>query len=93
MASKRATWRPEKAAKNLAKHKVSFEEAETALHDPLARWEPDWAMGEMRFAVIGVSERGRLLFVVTIEIADNQLHIISARKAERHERKRYEQGD
>lgn len=63
------------------------------MHDPLARWEPDWAKGEMRFDVLGISDRGRLLFVVTIEVVDDQLHIISARKAEQHERKRYEQGD
>ena len=92
MSEKRATWDPVKAAKNVAKHKVTFEEAETVFADELAMWLADWEHGEMRLNVIGLSASGRHLFVVTIELDEDELHIISARKADRHERKRYQEG-
>jgi uncharacterized DUF497 family protein len=93
MAEKRATWDPAKAARNVAKHKVTFEEAETVFSDPLAMWLADLEHGEARLNVIGISERGRHLFVVTIELEEDEFRIISARKAERHERNRYEEGE
>jgi uncharacterized protein len=62
-------WDPEKARSNLRKHKVSFEEASTALKDPMAAtgFDPDHSVGEDRFITFGVSERGRLLVVAHTE--------------------------
>lgn len=56
-------WDTEKARSNLRKHKVSFEEAATALKDTMAATgcDPDHSVGEERFVTFGVSERGRLL--------------------------------
>lgn len=93
MRKTRCTWDDDKAAKNLRKHRVSFEEAATALDDPLALVEPDSASGELRFDVLGTSDAGRVLFVVTIVYEEDVYHLISARKAERHERKRYEEAE
>ena len=86
-------WDPEKARSNLRKHKVSFEEAATALKDPMAATgcDPDHSVGEERFVTFGVSERGRLLVVAHTEEEDI-LRIISARVASKGERKIYEEG-
>jgi len=68
--SLRFTWDPAKAAMNLRKHGVSFEEAATAFGDPLAITIPDpdhSAAGEHRFILIGRSEREHLLVVVHVE--------------------------
>jgi len=56
-------WHPRKATSNAKKHGVSFEEAATALSDPLAATgaDPDHSITEVRFITFGVSEMGRLL--------------------------------
>jgi len=43
--------------------------------------------------LIGESERHRVLFTVFVEVAEDSIRIISARRATSHERKRYEEGD
>ena len=85
-------WDPVKARSNLRKHKVSFQEAATALKDPLTATgcDPDHSVGEERFVTLGVSERGRLLVVAHSE-KDDILRIISARVATKEERKIYEE--
>ncbi len=85
-------WDAVKARSNLRKHKVSFEEAATALKDPLAATgsDPDHSVREERFVTFGVSERGRLLAVAHSE-EDDTLRIISARVATKEERKIYEE--
>ncbi|MFZ2652696.1 MAG: BrnT family toxin [Burkholderiaceae bacterium] len=86
-------WDPAKAAANLRKHGVSFEEAATALADELSITgaDPDHSRGESRFVTFGVSTRGRLLVVAHTERGD-RLRIISARPAKKHERLIYEEG-
>lgn len=86
------TWDPRKAASNLRKHGVSFSEAATVFADPLALFTED-AWYEDRAILIGQSERQRVLFTVFVEVAEDSLRIISARRATAHERKRYEEGD
>jgi uncharacterized DUF497 family protein len=85
-------WDAAKAAQNLAKHGVSFEEATTALRDPLSATglDPDHSFGEERFVTFGVSSRGRLLVVAHTD-RDDIIRIISAREAIRAERKIYEE--
>jgi uncharacterized protein len=84
-------WDPAKAATNLAKHGVSFPEAATVFADPLSVSVPDprHSHGEARFAIFGVSDRGRLLAVLYTERAE-RLRLISAREATRLERASYE---
>jgi uncharacterized DUF497 family protein len=89
----RVTWDPSKATANLKKHKVSFEEASTALADPLAITgaDPDHSVGEARWITFGFSNRQRLLAVAHTEEGDI-IRIISARAATRPERRLYEEG-
>jgi uncharacterized protein len=86
-------WDPDKAARNLAKHRVSFAEAETVFMDTLGVElpNPDHSLDEERMILIGRSYRGRLLLVVFTELEDS-MRIISARLATRHERRTYEEG-
>ncbi len=86
-------WDEAKAAANLAKHGVSFEEAATVFGDPLALTfdDPDHSGGERRFLTFGMSERSRVLLVVNVE-RGRTVRIISARKATKHERGIYGQG-
>jgi uncharacterized DUF497 family protein len=73
-------WDPRKAAANLAKHKVSFEEAATVFGDPLGRIvaDPRHSAAEERLVLLGISKEGRLLAVMYVERAD-AVRIISAR--------------
>ena len=86
-------WDPKKARANLRKHRVSFEEAATAMSDPMAATgtDPDHSITEDRYITFGVSERGRLLVVAHTE-EDETIRIINARLASKKERKIYEDG-
>jgi uncharacterized DUF497 family protein len=82
-------WDESKAAKNYAAHGVSFEAAREVFKDPFAiEWlDKREAYGEDRFVIIGMAE-GRLLHVAYTMRGD-VIRIISARRAEPHERRRY----
>ena len=86
-------WDPKKAKLNLRKHRVSFEEAATALSDPMAATgaDPDHSITEERYVTFGVSERGRLLVVAHTD-EEEIIRIISARIASKGERELYEEG-
>jgi uncharacterized DUF497 family protein len=87
------TWNPLKAELNKKNHEgVTFEEASTVFDDPMVEILPDLEHGEVRAVALGMSSHARVLYVVHIEIKDGHIHIISARKATKHERKRYEEG-
>ena len=81
-------WDSDKAAKNVAKHGVSFEEAFVAFLDPRAFSAPDREHPE-RFVLIGRCGQLRLLFVVAAE-RGSRIRIISARVAAPHEERIYE---
>lgn len=89
----RFEWDPVKAAVNVLKHAVTFEEAVSALGDVLARTGrgPDHSLGEARYVTFGVSSHGRLLVVAHAE-RDGTIRIIRARQATRAERRLYEEG-
>ena len=86
-------WDRAKAAENLARHGVSFEEAATVFRDPLSQAgsDPDHSVDEERFVIFGVSTAGRLLVVAHTERGDT-IRIISARPATSGERTIYEEG-
>jgi uncharacterized protein len=88
----RFSWDPRKAAANLRKHGVAFEEACTAFGDPLSITVPDpeHSADEERFVLIGVSRQQRLLVVVHGERSEQEVRLISARLANRRERRDYE---
>ena len=84
-------WDAQKAAENLAKHGVSFDEASTVFGDPLAGTilDPRHSTDELRFVTIGLSTSQRLIVVAHAD-SDDRVRIISARRATRRERRRYE---
>ena len=85
-------WDAEKAAENLGKHGVRFEEAETVFDDPLSKTflDPDHSEGEERYLEIGYSSLRRLLLVSYTE-RQGRIRVISARRATRNERRSYEE--
>jgi len=87
-------WGPHKAALNLAKHKVSFEEAVTAFGDPLGQIidDPRDSADEERFVLLGRSDRRRLLVVMFTERGE-AIRLISARSATPRERRKHEEGE
>ena len=83
-------WDSDKADSNLKKHGVSFEEAATALLDPMALAQEDGSSeGEPRWVLIGMSVQLRLLTVVYALRRQDRVRLISARKATRKEAKHY----
>ena len=86
-------WDEEKAAANLAKHEVSFNEAKTVFNDPLYVdfYDPDHSFDEHRYIIIGESREKRLLIVSYTE-RDDVIRLISAREVTRSERETYEEG-
>ena len=85
-------WDDAKAAGNLKKHGVSFDEAVSVFGDELALTfaDTDHADDEDRSRTYGISNKGRLLVVVHTE-RRNGIRIISARKATKYEKTIYEQ--
>jgi len=88
----RYVWDPQKALGNRRKHGVAFEEAVTTFADPLGIIVDD-AKHPERSVLIGMSGRERILFTVFLERGDSETRLISARRATRAERRRYEEGD
>lgn len=68
----RFEWDENKAAANLLKHGVSFEEAATVFGDPISYTfdDPDHSAKERRFVIIGISEKGKLLIVAHTDDGD-----------------------
>lgn len=86
-------WDAEKSESNLRKHGVSFEEAKTVFTDEFGRLlsDPDHSEpDEDRFLLLGTSIHSKLLVVCHCIRERECIRIISARKAEKRERKLYE---
>ena len=83
---------PAKAATNLKKHGVPFDEAATVFDDPLSSTLPDdqHSDDEDRFITVGLSASHRLLFIVYTE-TDSRIRLIGARLATAAEREQYEE--
>ena len=88
-------WSETKAEANEKKHGVSFEEAATVFKDEHAKFYDDEEHfdGEDRFLLLGYSKISRLLMVCHCYRGkdDKIVRIISARKAEKYERNKYEE--
>ena len=93
MAHTTFEWDPKKAAANLKKHGVAFQEAATVLGDPLAITfqDPDHSEDEERQVTFGLSLQKRLI-VVSHTQREDRTRIISARPMGRKERVIYEEG-
>ncbi len=85
-------WDARKAASNIRKHGITFDEATTVFGDTLSllMYDPSHSDDEERYIVMGVSIRSRLL-VVSFADRPPGTRIIAARLATALERKQYEQ--
>jgi uncharacterized protein len=88
--SQRFVWDSEKAASNITKHGIAFEDACQVFFDPFLKLEDASITDEQRDAVIGLTEDWSLLFVIHISLEDDAIRIISARPATAQERRSYE---
>ena len=92
MKAVRFEWDPIKAASNLAKHKISFEQALRAFDDPFALIAPDvrHSQSEQREWILGEADPAVLVVVFTRRDEGEVVRLISARKANRKEKAIYE---
>jgi uncharacterized DUF497 family protein len=86
----RFTWDPVKAQSNARRHGVTFAEAVTVFDDAAVLVQGQDHAGEPRLVALGYSRMSRLLLVIFAEVRHEEIRIISARRAEKHERKVYE---
>ena len=88
----RFEWDPEKDASNQNKYGISFHEAKSIFTDEFARLiaDPDHSEDDDRFILLGTSIHSRLLVVCHCIRSNETIRIISARKADKRERKLYE---
>ena len=88
-------WAPEKAKRNIRKHKVTFERATTIFRDPnaISNFDDEHSENEERWITIGFDGSGVLLVVSHTSKAMDEfsydIRIISARKATKSEAKQY----
>ncbi len=87
-------WDEDKAASNIRKHGVSFDEASTVFADPLAVIfdDEEHSDDEIREIIIGHTVTQKLVLASFAERGEDWIRIISARKATKRERKDYEEG-
>ena len=87
----RYQWDRNKALTNLNKHGIDFADAVSVFSDELAISIFDPRFAEERFIIIGMDAFSRIL-VVVYTLRDDEIRLISARKATRNERRQYEEG-
>ena len=88
-------WDKNKDSLNRKKHGVSFQEASTVFYDEnaLEFHDPDHSEDEDRFIMLGMSFKTRVLVVCHCFREESSIiRIISARKATKHETKKYQEG-
>jgi len=94
MAAMKLEWDAGKAARNLKKHGVSFEDAELVFYDAcrIEAFDGREDYGEDRWVTIGLAYSVVLYVVYTVRHEDT-IRIISARKANADERKQYHEAN
>ena len=88
-------WDPPKAAANLKKHQISFDEAKSVFYDEFAVqfFDEEHSSDEERFLILGISSGAKLLIVCHCEREHGEvIRIISARKATKRESAFYQGG-
>lgn len=92
MSELRFEWDDRKAADNVRKHAVTFDEASTVFDDQyvLLKDDIEHSDNEDRIQAIGMSQRLRVLFIVFVELKEDLFRIVTARKATLAERQSYE---
>lgn len=87
-------WDERKAARNMEKHQVTFDEARTVFDDLMfiTFIDDEHSLDEERYMTIGLSNHGRVLIVAHTD-REGQARIISARKATKREEQYYAAAD
>jgi len=85
-------WDSLKAAGNIRKHSVEFADAVIALEDEYALTIEDNFHNEQRYKTLGMGALLNILLVVHVERGENNIRILSARKADKKEIKQYYKG-
>ncbi|MBX7234621.1 MAG: BrnT family toxin [Caldilineales bacterium] len=87
-------WDPRKAASNLSKHSISFDEAVTVFNDPMfiTVMDDEHSEDEERYITVGLSNASRLLMVAHTD-RNGLIRIISARRATKKEENFYAQAE
>jgi len=95
MSNLKFEWDERKNILNQKKHDIAFDEAVTVFSDNFARLipDPEHSQDEQRYILMGMSTKYRILTVCHCEKYRNTIRIISARKADKPERKQYEEYD
>ena len=83
---------PVKNKINLQKHKIDLADVEGVFYDDRAITIEDRDHAEERFVTLGMDGFGRLLVVVYHYRDEDEIRVISARPAEPHERREYQEG-
>lgn len=89
----RFEWDAKKAATNVKKHGVTFDEATTVFADPLAAIfdDEEHSEAERREIIIGHSTLNRLILVCFVELEEDYVRIFGARPSSKSEREDYEE--
>ena len=87
----RYQWDKSKATANLQKHGIDFADAVSVFSDDLAMTIFDERFEEERYVTIGIDALARVL-VVVYTVRDDEIRLISARKATRKEQQQYQEG-
>lgn len=88
------SWNENKARKVRDEHKIEFDKVKDVFDDPFAVEYVDETHSineEIRFAIIGLTVKYGLVYLVFAEPEETELHFITARKAENWMVKIYEQ--
>lgn len=86
-------WDERKNARNKKEHGISFESAVAVFENSLSRMYQDYEHGEERYIMHGFSGNTAIMVVFTLRELDDGctlIRIISARKLNKQEKKRYE---
>ncbi|MDP1524398.1 MAG: BrnT family toxin [Rhodocyclaceae bacterium] len=83
---------PAKNRLNIKTHRVDLADVEAVFFDPMALTCEDRDHGEERFVTLGMDGFGRLLVVAYTYRGEDGIRVFSARDAEPHERRAYEEG-
>ena len=87
----KVVWDTKKAVANIRNHGIEFSHAATVLDDPMAVTIEDTRQGEQRFVTVGADILGRVLVAVYVYSGEEEIRLISARRATPKERRIYEE--
>jgi uncharacterized protein len=86
------SWDDRKNEQNFKKHGIWFEEAQSVILNPISLLNLNRHDSGNRIEYLGHSDQSQLLYVVSVEKSEDSIRIISARKATKTERRKYEEG-